>query len=168
MKTDVEGYQAGMERRTFYVGEGYEKQYPGVPDYEGDPPLPPVGNMDRLYLPLIWQNHSNVMELKYYFAAGKRVAVRINGELSWLYGDHLGSTSMTANLSGVVTSRSEYYPWGGTRNTTGTSPTDYAYTGQMQEGDIYFYNARWYDPQLGRFMQADTIVPSNLFREKDT
>ena len=29
----------------------------------------------------------------------------------------------------------------------------------MQEGDIYFYNARWYDPELGRFMQADTIVP---------
>ncbi len=30
----------------------------------------------------------------------------------------------------------------------------------MKEGDIYFYNARWYDPQLGRFMQADTIVPT--------
>ena len=85
MKTDVEGYQAGMERRTFYVGEGYEKQYTGVPDYEGEPPLPPVGNMDRLYLPLIWQNHSNGMELKYYFVAGKRVTVRINGELSCVH-----------------------------------------------------------------------------------
>ena len=30
----------------------------------------------------------------------------------------------------------------------------------MKEGDIYFYNARWYDPQLGRFMQADTFVPT--------
>lgn len=30
----------------------------------------------------------------------------------------------------------------------------------MQEGDIYFYNAWHYDPQLGRFMQADTIVPT--------
>ena len=39
----------------------------------------------------------------------------------------------------------------------------------MQEGDICFYNASWpqvpeaqrrgFDPQLGRFMQADTIVP---------
>jgi len=37
------------------------------------------------------------------------------------------------------------------------SPTDYGYTGQMREGDIYFYNARWYDPVIGRFMQADTI-----------
>jgi hypothetical protein len=24
---------------------------------------------------------------------------------------------------------------------------------------LYFYNARWYDPALGRFIQADTIVP---------
>ncbi len=34
-------------------------------------------------------------------------------------------------------------------------------TPQMQVGDIYYYNARWYDPQLGRFMQADTIVPTH-------
>ncbi|MGC8787967.1 MAG: RHS repeat-associated core domain-containing protein, partial [Anaerolineae bacterium] len=24
---------------------------------------------------------------------------------------------------------------------------------------MYLYNARWYDPSLGRFAQADTIVP---------
>ncbi|MGI6259154.1 MAG: RHS repeat-associated core domain-containing protein [Anaerolineaceae bacterium] len=159
MKTDVEGYQAGMERRTFCVGEGYEKQYTGVPDYEGEPPLPPVGNMDRLYLPLIWQNHSNGMELKYYFVAGKRVTVRINGELSWLYGDQLGSISAVVKADGTLISKSLYYPWGSERLTQGTSPTDYGYTGQKKEGDIYYYNARWYDPMIGRFMQADTIVP---------
>ncbi|MBN2258031.1 MAG: RHS repeat-associated core domain-containing protein [Anaerolineaceae bacterium] len=24
---------------------------------------------------------------------------------------------------------------------------------------MYFYNARWYDPEVGRFIQADTIIP---------
>ncbi len=49
---------------------------------------------------------------------------------------------------------------GSERLTQGTSPTDYGYTGQKREGgDIYYYNARWYDPMIGRFMQADTIVP---------
>ncbi len=26
---------------------------------------------------------------------------------------------------------------------------------------MYFYNARWYDPALGRFAQADTIIPQS-------
>ena len=36
------------------------------------------------------------------------------------------------------------------------------YTGQRQEDslDLYFYNARWYDPELGRFAQADTVLPN--------
>ena len=35
------------------------------------------------------------------------------------------------------------------------------YTGQRLEAEIglYFYNARFYDPVLGRFAQADTIIP---------
>jgi RHS repeat-associated protein len=28
------------------------------------------------------------------------------------------------------------------------------------EAGLYFYNARWYDPQVGRFIQADSIIPS--------
>jgi RHS repeat-associated protein len=39
--------------------------------------------------------------------------------------------------------------------------TDYLYTGQREVADIglYIYKARWYDSSLGRFSQADTIVP---------
>jgi RHS repeat-associated protein len=38
----------------------------------------------------------------------------------------------------------------------------WGYTGQRWEAGIglYDYNARYYDPALGRFVQADTIVPS--------
>jgi hypothetical protein len=27
---------------------------------------------------------------------------------------------------------------------------------------LYFYNARWYDPSLGRFIQADTVTPPGV------
>ena len=39
--------------------------------------------------------------------------------------------------------------------------TDYRYTGQRSEDEIglCFYVARWYDPALGRFVSADSIVP---------
>ncbi len=54
-----------------------------------------------------------------------------------------------------------YKPWGEDRFTSGTTPTTMRYTGQRQESSLglYFYNARWYDPALGRFISADTIVP---------
>jgi len=53
-----------------------------------------------------------------------------------------------------------YYPYGETRS--GTLPTDYRYTGQRFEAGLglYDYHARYYDPTLGRFISADTIVPN--------
>jgi RHS repeat-associated protein len=31
----------------------------------------------------------------------------------------------------------------------------------MGDFGLMFYNARWYDPAIGRFAQADTLIPSN-------
>jgi len=43
-------------------------------------------------------------------------------------------------------------------------PTDRRYTGQREEIGLGFYDyrARQYDPALGRFLQADTLVPELL------
>ncbi len=56
-----------------------------------------------------------------------------------------------------------YKPWGEVRYSSGTLPTDYTYTGQYShtaDFGLMYYNARWYDPALGRFAQADTMVPT--------
>ena len=68
---------------------------------------------------------------------------------------------MTANSGGGYFSEVRYKAWGETRFTSGNTPTTYRFTGQREEQSLglYFYNARWYDPALGRFIQADTIVP---------
>jgi RHS repeat-associated protein len=99
---------------------------------------------------------------KYYFAGSQRIAMRANGTLTYLLGDHLGSTSIVTNASGAKISEQRYKPWGETRFTSGTLPTKYQYTGQRSEMDslgLYFYAARWYDPALGRFTSADSIIP---------
>jgi RHS repeat-associated protein len=31
--------------------------------------------------------------------------------------------------------------------------------GEEAEAGLYYYNARWYDPEVGRFIQADSIIP---------
>jgi RHS repeat-associated protein len=102
---------------------------------------------------------------KYYFAGPQRIAMRANGTLTYLLGDHLGSTSIVTNASGAKISEQRYKPWGETRFTSGTLPTKYQYTGQrskMNSLGLYFYVARWYDPALGRFAQADSIVPGGV------
>ncbi|MEI2689422.1 MAG: RHS repeat-associated core domain-containing protein [Anaerolineae bacterium] len=75
---------------------------------------------------------------------------------------HLDGANVTANSSGVQISKLLYKPWGETRFTTGTTPTTWRFTGQREDATIglYFYNARYLDPQLGRFTQPDTIVPA--------
>jgi RHS repeat-associated protein len=52
------------------------------------------------------------------------------------------------------------------RASRGLTPTEYRYTNQRYENSLglSFYVARWYDPVIAHFVQADTIVP----RTRDT
>lgn len=80
--------------------------------------------------------------------------------ITYFHADHLGSTSVARNPDGS-TSTQKYFPFGGVRATSGTMPTDYGYTGQRADDYIKLVQmgSRWYDPELGRFIQADTIIP---------
>ena len=122
-----------------------------------------VGSVTTYYVGAHYQIDNGVVT-KYYFAGMQRIAMRKNGTLSYLLSDHLGSTSITTNSSGVLVSELRYKPWGETRYSSGTTPTNYKYTGQREESSfgLYFYNARWYDSSLGRFAQADSIVPGGV------
>ncbi len=75
--------------------------------------------------------------------------------------DHLGSASVVTDSSGNVVGEQRYYPFGGTRWSTGSMYTDKLFTGQREmEGlGVYHYQTRFYSPTLGRFLSADTIIP---------
>jgi len=97
--------------------------------------------------------------VKYYYAGGQRVAMRKGSSApSYLLGAHLGSTSVTAHRNGALSSSQRDTPWGGTQSDS--RPTSFQYTGQRKDATgLYFYNARYYDPYLNRFLSPDTIVP---------
>jgi len=102
---------------------------------------------------------------KYYYAGSQRIAMRTNGTLNYLLGDHLGSTSLVTDSAGIKINEQRYKAWGETRYTFGNEKTRYQYTGQFSYASdfgLYFYNARWYDPALGRFAQADSIIPGGV------
>jgi len=108
-------------------------------------------------------------ETKYYYAGMKRIAMRQDGSLIYLFSDHLGSTSRSYDVdSGTALDVQKYMPFGVIRSGDGGNamPTDYNFTGQRSRTDdfgLMHYGARWYDSSLGRFVQADTIIPNPGF-----
>ena len=98
---------------------------------------------------------------KSYAFGSLTIATRKDGALKWVLVDHLGSTSITANADGSFFSELRYSAFGEIRYSSGTTPTDYRYTNQLSQEStgLYYYVARYYDPELARFIQADTIVP---------
>ena len=78
----------------------------------------------------------------------------------YFHKDHLGSSTAVSSASGVTVEASEYMPFGPMREHTGSVISNYKYTDQEldPERGLYFYDARYYDPIIGRFISPDTIV----------
>jgi RHS repeat-associated protein len=73
-----------------------------------------------------------------------------------------GSNTVLLNSSGTVRHNVRYDPWGKERWSSGLAETNYTYTGQWNDANLglYNYNARYYDPAIGKFISADSIVPN--------
>jgi len=89
----------------------------------------------------------------------------VDGTLYYVHQDHLGSTVAVSDAAGGAVGRVLYDPYG--EVLTSTLPvtlTDRLFTGQRLDSStgLYYYNARYYDPYLGRFIQPDTLVPDPL------
>ncbi len=83
--------------------------------------------------------------------------VDAEGNVTYLYADESNSLIMTADADGLVTGTQLYDPWG--QPIESLNGINIGYTGQFYEPEIgcYYYKARFYSPQLGRFLQPDPI-----------
>ena len=108
-------------------------------------------------------------DTRYVFLGDSRVASVSGAQTLYYHDDHLGGTNVLTDGTGALKEVIEYEPFGTEsrhdRYGSSAEVALYYFTGQRKDDEtgLYFYNARYYDPVLGRFIQADTIVqsPSN-------
>src|SRR5439155_10868622 len=77
--------------------------------------------------------------------------------------DHLNSSSALSGSSAQLLEGNTWYAFGSVQAATPQASFQVSgrFTGQVLDAEtgLYYYNARYYDPGLGRFIQADTIIP---------
>ncbi len=107
--------------------------------------------------------------------AGQLIAVRVITDTTnnyyYAYADHLGNISAWTNTSGALVSGSlaRYDPYGIYRTEPGTNVnpgiSDRGFTGHRMNNTnvndlgLIYMNARYYLPEIGRFISPDSIVP---------
>ena len=147
------------EGTTLYVGAHYEVQ--PLPASPPPTPQPPSSLPKRAFLPLVFNNYLTVdgqpaQSVKYYLINGQRSASRTGsaGPVTYYYHDQLGST-----VGSSANEATRYFPYGATRS--GSVNTAYQFTGQRREAaaGLYFFQSRWYDGAIGRFVQPDPLIP---------
>jgi RHS repeat-associated protein len=76
----------------------------------------------------------------------------------WYIGDHLGSTHLVLDEAAGVVAEKSYYPFGESRQPQAQNVTPYDYTGkELDVSGLYYYEARYYDAQIGRFISVDPL-----------
>lgn len=99
-----------------------------------------------------WLQMTSAAELIFTDSTGEKT--------SFFHPDHLGSSNLITDNFGNEISSTEFYPFGRPRyeeNSLVASP--YKYTGKEldAESGLMYYEARYYDPVIGRFASVDPL-----------
>jgi len=82
------------------------------------------------------------------------------------HGDHLGSSNYITDRTGRVFEHTIYLPYGETWIDEGheTSLLGYKFTGKEldEETGLYYFGARYYDPQMSTWISTDPALPEYL------
>lgn len=126
------------------------------------------GGSDTLYYNDKYEIIGNV-PTRYVFAGNLRIAkvTGPNGSLvtTYIHKDHLGSSTVITNVNGVRVNPEniDYFPYGLEKNETKQAVSEnYRFTDQEYDRGtgLYNYDARLYDPVIGMFVTADSMLPN--------
>jgi len=137
------GYD-GMGRRIQRNGSGGYRYYV----YQGDDPLLEVGNGSQI-----------LEEYTYVPGGGAPFALRHGGIPYWFHTDPQGSVLAITDQYGNVANQYKYAPYGAADSVVEAFSNRLRHAGREWDADagLYYNRARWYDPQMQRFISQDPI-----------
>jgi len=95
-----------------------------------------------------------------FYAGGRQVAEKTGDTITYLHQDHLGSTRLKTDASGDVVFSGNYQPFGVEDGMVGSE--EFRYTGKPSDDEtgLVYFGARFYLPEIGRFITEDPASPT--------
>ncbi|MDP2941847.1 MAG: RHS repeat-associated core domain-containing protein, partial [Candidatus Omnitrophota bacterium] len=150
-----------------YDGDGgrVSKMAKGLPPSKSEGTVP---DSVTTYIGSLFEIDFSGKATKHIFAGENRVAthiLRASGEAAsreevlYYHSDHLGSSNVITDATGNLAQYCEYTPYGTLARNEGTDVAKHKFTGkELDETGLYYYSARYYDPEIAHFITPDTIV----------
>lgn len=152
---------------TVYTYDGFSRKAKSVFTPVATPENPVPESQTTIYV-------SDLMEVRengpvyYVNAGGERIAsytLYEGGTWRYYHNDHLSGTTLTTDEDGEVVQVLDYEPYGEQTLSLdyGTQGSPYSYTGKELDpsSGLYYYEARWYDPETGHFISTDPFPRRN-------
>ncbi|MEA2037862.1 MAG: RHS repeat-associated core domain-containing protein, partial [Nanoarchaeota archaeon] len=100
-----------------------------------------------------------ITKVKSYIFAGSKMIATFdeNNDLTYYHADHLGTPRVLTDEAGDIVARYDNYPFGETLSEISIgNKNNYKYNAkELDETNLHYYGARYYDQEIGRFTQAD-------------
>jgi RHS repeat-associated protein len=94
------------------------------------------------------------MDALYIYGPKGKLAKKVNGAIYYYHSDHLGTTRLITDENGTVVSQVMYQSFG--KSEINGESESYLYTGkELDASQLYYFGARYYDPEIGRFITRD-------------
>ena len=101
----------------------------------------------------------------FYDASGYPFAVKYNGDLCYYITNLQGDVMSIVDPQGEVVAEYEYDPYGNILTATGpladVNPLRYRGYVFDSETQFYYLQSRYYDPELGRFLNSDALISTS-------
>lgn len=102
-----------------------------------------------------------------YVYAHNQLVARIDAsstpnDIHYYHNDRIGSPRAITNSTGDIIWKTDYRPFGSAMNEEGEGDFKFGTKNQDDTG-MYYFDARYYDAELGRFTSTAPVMDSNLY-----